>query len=124
MKKGWFVFTILLCLATNVLAQNLNMTGPRGICGEQGGCNNPLPPPTPSNTPLDDVATSGGVSVDPNEIIGPVGYDSVRWVSINDVLNYTILFENDPEFATANAQKVDVRFRFEDKLVLSRNKQY
>ena len=54
-------------------------------------------------------------SYDPNEIIGPEGYDSVRWVSINDVLNYTILFENDPEFATAAAQKVDVRFDFPNK---------
>lgn len=52
------------------------------------------------------------LSYDPNEIIGPEGYDSVRWVSINDVLNYTILFENDPEFATAAAQKVDIRFDF------------
>lgn len=60
--------------------------------------------------------TSGGASVDPNEIIGPTGFgDSIRWVSINDILNYTILFENDPEFATANAQKVDVRFTFDDK---------
>lgn len=55
------------------------------------------------------------LSYDPNEIIGPTGYDSVRWVSINDVLNYTILFENDPEFATAAAQKVDVRFDFPQK---------
>ena len=39
-------------------------------------------------------------------------------MSINDVLNYTILFENDPEFATANAQKVDVRFRFENKAMM------
>ena len=60
--------------------------------------------------------TSGGASVDPNEIIGPTGFgDSIRWVSINDILNYTILFENDPEFATANAQKVDVRFTLDDK---------
>ena len=29
-------------------------------------------------------------------------------VSINDVLNYTILFENDPEFATAAAHKIVV----------------
>ena len=79
------------------------------------GNNNPPPPPTPGNTPLDGIATSGGISADPNEIIGPMGYDSIHWVSVNDVLNYTILFENDPEFATANAQKVDVRFRFEDK---------
>lgn len=61
-------------------------------------------------------STSGGISADPNEIIGPTGFDdSIRWVSINDILNYTILFENDPEFATANAQKVDVRFTFDDK---------
>ena len=49
--------------------------------------------------PLDDTTTSGGISADPNEFIGPAGYDSIRWVSINDVLNYTILVENDPEFA-------------------------
>ena len=65
--------------------------------------------------PADSTTTSGGQSVDPNEIIGPAGYDSIRWVSINDLLNYTILFENDPEFASANAQKVDVRFSFDDK---------
>ena len=55
------------------------------------------------------------LSYDPNEVIGPEGYDSVRWVSINDVLNYTIMFENDPEFATAAAQKVDIRFDFQNK---------
>ena len=54
-------------------------------------------------------------SYDSNEIVGPQGYDSLRWVSINDVLNYTIFFENDPEFATANAQRVDVRFDFGQK---------
>lgn len=61
------------------------------------------------------IGFAGQISVDPNEIIGPQGYDSLQWVSINDVLNYTIYFENDPEFATANAQKVDVRFTFDDK---------
>ena len=63
--------------------------------------------------------TSAVFSYDPNEIIGPTGYDdSLRWVSINDVLNYTIFFENDPDFATANAQKVDVRFNFADKAAM------
>lgn len=57
----------------------------------------------------------GQFSYDPNEIVGPQGYDSLRWVSINDVLNYTIYFENDPEFATANTQRVDVRFDFGQK---------
>ena len=65
--------------------------------------------------PVGEATSSWQLSYDPNEIIGPEGYDSVRWVSINDVLNYTILFENDPEFATAAAQKVDVRFGFTNK---------
>lgn len=95
----------ILCCINMGYAQSCN----------SGGNNNPPPPPTPGNTPLDGTETSGGISADPNEIIGPMGYDSIHWVSVNDVLNYTILFENDPEFATANAQKVDVRFRFEDK---------
>lgn len=57
-------------------------------------------------------------SSDPNDLIGPEGYDSVRWVSINDVLNYTIRFENDPDFALANAQYVDVRFDFWNKVAM------
>ena len=57
-------------------------------------------------------------SGDPNDLIGPEGYDSVRWVSINDVLNYTIRFENAPELALANAQYVDVRFDFWNKVAM------
>lgn len=62
-----------------------------------------------------DAIVIGHYSVDPNELVGPEGYDSLRWVSADAVLNYTIYFENDPEFATAAAQKVDVRFDFRDK---------
>ena len=51
---------------------------------------------------LDDTSTSGGISADPNEIIGPMGYDSIHWVSVKDVLNYTILFENALGFVTTN----------------------
>ena len=69
----------------------------------------------PTREQVGEATSSWQLSYDPNEIIGPEGYDSVRWVSINDVLNYTILFENDPEFATAAAQKVDVRFDFPNK---------
>lgn len=84
-----------------------------------GGDDKPTPDQPHQQDPLDGTATSGGISADPNEIIGPTGYgDSIRWVSINDILNYTILFENDPEFATANAQKVDVRFKFDDKALM------
>ncbi len=69
----------------------------------------------PTKEQVGEASSSWQLSYDPNEIIGPAGYDSVRWVSINDVLNYTILFENDPEFATAAAQKVDVRFDFPNR---------
>lgn len=51
---------------------------------------------------LDDTSAADGISADANEIIGPMGYYSILWVSVTDVLNYTILFENDPEFVTAN----------------------
>jgi len=47
-------------------------------------------------------------AVDPNEISGPVGYEASRWVARKDRLGYTILFENDPDFATAPAQVVRV----------------
>jgi len=43
---------------------------------------------------------------DPNDILGPVGFGTQRWISVKDVLPYTIRFENDPDFATAPAQKV------------------
>ena len=49
-------------------------------------------------------------SADPNELLGPSGIDSVRWVSAQSILNYLIFFENDPEIATASAQMIDVRF--------------
>lgn len=35
---------------------------------------------------LDSTSSSGGISADPNEIIGPMGYDSIHWVSVKDVL--------------------------------------
>ena len=48
-------------------------------------------------------------SCDPNEIHGPPGFGDERWVSDQETLPYTIYFENDPEFASAAAQKVIVR---------------
>ena len=55
---------------------------------------------------------------DPNEIRGTVGYDdpnsgdTMQWVSASQSLPYTIYFENDPEMATAAAQRVEIRHRF------------
>ncbi len=55
-------------------------------------------------------------AVDPNEISGPIGYDTAQWVSINDDLGYTIFYENDPAFATAPAQIVEIRMPVEPDL--------
>ena len=53
-------------------------------------------------------------SVDPNDITGPPGYGEENWVSVNDNLNYLVRFENDPEFATAPAQRVEINHFFDD----------
>lgn len=47
-------------------------------------------------------------SKDPNDIIGPKGVGDEKWVSKNDILPYTIRYENDPVFATAPAQLVKI----------------
>ena len=105
MKKLFFAFVAILFLST-------------AFADDKDKCNQGNQDPAqrdPHEEPSDSTDFAGQTSVDPNEIIGPQGYDSLQWVSINDVLNYTIYFENDPEFATANAQRVDVRFEFDKK---------
>lgn len=60
---------------------------------------------------------------DPNEIIGTRGYDALgdtlQWVAATTSLPYTIYFENDPELATAAAQKVEVRLALHPKMDIS-----
>jgi len=47
-------------------------------------------------------------SQDPNDITGPQGYDTLHWIPKEQVMPFTIRFENDPVFATAPAQRVTV----------------
>lgn len=47
-------------------------------------------------------------SKDPNDILGPEGYGSQRWVSVSQTMPFTIRFENDPKLATAPAQVVTI----------------
>ncbi|WP_439484095.1 RHS repeat-associated core domain-containing protein [Cyclobacterium plantarum] len=51
---------------------------------------------------------------DPNDILGPPGYGPEKWVSVSDVLDYKIRFENDPDFATAAARNVFVDHSFSE----------
>lgn len=58
-------------------------------------------------------------SDDPNEIFGPTGYTNadstvVRMINATDDINYTILFENDPEFASAAAARVKITCPLDD----------
>ena len=48
------------------------------------------------------------LSNDPNEIFGPVGYGDDKMISPSDRIDYKILFENDPELATAAAARVKI----------------
>ena len=66
------------------------------------------------NTGWDDVdgyAKKEECSQDPNEIKGPAGYDEeLHFVNKTDKMNYTIEFENDPEFAMAPASRVKITY--------------
>lgn len=112
MKRILLFLSMLLCLTAG-FAQDRNAcyNNPKGW---QGSYKNLFPLLYPG----DESSPYSQFSYDPNELMGPKGYENKRWVSINDVLNYTIYFENDAEFATANAQKVDVRFSFADKAAM------
>ena len=55
-------------------------------------------------------------SFDPNDIIGPTGYDELQWMSIHDKLEYMIRFENQAEIATGPAQYVEIRHAIDSKV--------
>lgn len=55
-------------------------------------------------------------SSDPNDINGPAGYDIPKWVAAREPMEYTIRFENDPDFATAPAQHVLIEYTFDPKI--------
>jgi hypothetical protein len=87
-----------------------------------GPCEPPPPPPPPSSSnpcapdcpqdlcytckKRDGPCIRGIASSDPNDIIGPDGYEG--WVSVKDNINYLIRYENDPIVATAAAQIVRI----------------
>lgn len=47
-------------------------------------------------------------SCDPNDITGPAGYDSLRWMAKDKAWPYMIRFENDASLASTAAQRVEV----------------
>lgn len=55
-------------------------------------------------------------SQDPNDITGPQGYDTLHWIPKNQVMPFTIRFENDPVFATAPAQRVAINLKVDTNI--------
>jgi hypothetical protein len=53
---------------------------------------------------------------DPNDITGPSGIKTSRWVAAKDRIEYNIRFENDPANATAPAQVVKVTMAVDPKV--------
>ena len=108
--KNYIIYFCLLLSAFKGYSQDC---GP-GDPGGQPGCPDPsggCPPPggAPISIPV-------GGSGDPNEIIGPSGYDTLKWVSVKQTLPYKILFENDPKIATAPAQLIKIVLPIHAKL--------
>lgn len=55
-------------------------------------------------------------SSDPNDIKGPDGFSTPKWIRADVPVEYTIRFENDPDFATAPAQLVFIEHQFDPKV--------
>ncbi len=115
MKKKIILFSVVCSYAFLMLGQVVR-TGAESCIG--GNCNPPKPI-KPSAIAGDVASMILQRAVDPNELNGPLGIDSVRWVSKNDELSYTVFFENDPSFATAHAQIVDISIDMPDIRLLN-----
>ncbi len=71
--------------------------------------NTPTPVPKPPNVDsrlIKNIQVVG--SFDPNDKVGPQGSGPENYRVVDQILPYTIYFENDPEFATAAAQQVRI----------------
>ncbi len=79
--------------------------------GPTGGTRKPPTGPGGNNT---SDSTEVIQSLDPNAILGPDGVPTKKWVSVNDVLPYTILCEND-KTATAPAKYVKIIYPIDSK---------
>ncbi|MBD2700497.1 hypothetical protein IC229_07615 [Spirosoma sp. BT702] len=105
----WILF--ILFSTSLSFAQTSSNCNPGDQDGEpgcpNGGC---------SNNPKPTISIPVVRASDPNEIIGRTGYDSlIRWVSVKQNLEYKVLFENDPDFATAPAQNVTIYVPIHEK---------
>lgn len=80
---------------------------PPDPCADPGGYNDWLKE-CPCGEKDGGGATADCSSRDPNDIIGPYGPGTERWVRNGDRMDYMIRFENDPEVASAPAAVVAI----------------
>ncbi|WP_158861005.1 IPT/TIG domain-containing protein [Lunatibacter salilacus] len=99
---------ILICFlaSLNSLSRAQDCPDGAGPQGEEHGGGGDEAPPEPPKGPEYRIPIL--VAIDPNDIIGPKGYGELQWISPGQLLDYTIRFENDPDFATAPAQVVKI----------------
>jgi len=69
--------------------------------------------------PKDSEQTRSGRSFDPNEKVGPIGFGPPGFITGENMMPFTIFFENDPQMATLPAQEVTVTEVLDDDLDLS-----
>ena len=92
-----FIFCFF-CIGTSSFAQSCDEEDEP--CPILGGCEEPDDP--------EEIRVPRVHAVDPNDITGNLGYEDPQWVSVNEQLGYRVRFENDPAFATAPAQAVEI----------------
>lgn len=98
-------FLFVICINLQTWAQDCPNRGPQDET--YGGGGDEFPPDSLNNSDPD-YEIPILVAIDPNDIIGPTGYGEPQWISPGQLLDYTIRFENDPDFATAPAQVVKI----------------
>ncbi|MFZ5798459.1 MAG: thrombospondin type 3 repeat-containing protein, partial [Thermodesulfobacteriota bacterium] len=80
------------------------LTGLLLTSGQDAGA---FPCPPPKDSPAGQGASGAGSSVDPNQLIGPVGFGDKQYIPYGSIHAYRIDFENDSA-APLPAQQVDI----------------
>lgn len=111
-----FAFLVLASKTSEAQYSCFPPGGPQDGCHGCGGSNDPSGSPNPGDPNWEIPMVR---AVDPNEIEGATGFQPGRWVSVRDKLQYTVRFENDPDFATGPAQNVYIRIPVHPRMNLN-----
>lgn len=110
-KKIWLLFLLSFCSITLGVAQ---LSSP---------CDPPPPADFPPSPPPAPPPGSGSGKIpfvagfDPNQIVPPNSLGEEGWIRRDQFLPFMVTFENDPEQATAPAQRVEITVPFDGVVV-------